>query len=210
MDVWSPPRLTPTQLEARRLEAARLLRAGGLRPAEIARRLGVSRQAVHQWQQALEQGGRRALRRRPHTGRPSQLDGPKWRHLRAVLRRGALSAGFETERWTLRRIRAAVWRECGVRYHYRSLGRILRAHGWTPQRPPIRAKERDEALIKAWLERDWPRIKRGLVGAGASLPSWTKQVSRFGPESPRRGRRSATRPSSGGSRNGAKFRVSSP
>jgi hypothetical protein len=31
---------------------------------------------------------------------------------------------------------------------------VLRAHGWTPQRPPTQAKERDEALIKAWLARD--------------------------------------------------------
>jgi len=109
------------------------------------------------------------------------LDRPKWQHLQTVLRRGAQAAGFETERWTLRRIQAVAWRECGVRYHYRSLGRVLRAHGWTPQRPPTQAKERDEALIKAWLARDWPRIKRGLVRAGASLPSWTKRVSRFGP-----------------------------
>jgi transposase len=209
MDVWRPTALTPTQLEARRFEGARLLRAGRLRPAEIARQLGVSRQAVSQWQHALEHGGRAALRRRAHTGRPPQLDGPKWRHLRAVLQRGARAAGFETERWTLRRIQAVVWRECGVRYHCRSLGRVLHARGWSPQRPPVQAKERDEALIKAWLARDWPRIKRGLAGAGASLPSWTKRVSRFGPASPRRGLPSATRPSSAGSRNGGRSRVSS-
>jgi transposase len=182
MEVWRPPRLTPEQLEARRMEAARLFRQRTLRSAEIARRLGVSRPTVTRWRRQFHQGGgRRALRRQPHTGRPPQLDRPKWRHLQTVLRRGAQAAGFETERWTLRRIQAVAWRECGVRYHYRSLGRVLRAHGWTPQRPPTQAKERDEALIKAWLARDWPRIKRGLVRAGASLPSWTKRVSRFGP-----------------------------
>jgi len=181
MEVWRPLRLTPEQLEARRMEAARLFRQRTLRSAEIARRLGVSRATVTRWRQQFLHGGRRALRRQPHTGRPPQLDRPQWQHLQTVLRRGAQTAGFETERWTLRRIQTVAWRECGVRYHYRSLGRVLRAHGWTPQRPPTQAKERDEALIKAWLARDWPRIKRGLVTAGASLPSWMKQVSRFGP-----------------------------
>lgn len=181
MDTWKPSRLTPEQLEARRMAAARLFRRRTLPSAEIARRLGVSRPTVTRWRQQFRRGGRRGLRRRPHTGRPPRLDGPAWRHLQAVLGRGALAAGYDTERWTLRRIQAVVWRECGVRYHYRSLGRVLRAHGWTPQRPPTQARERNEALIRAWLHRDWPRIKRGLVRAGASLPSWTKRVSRFGP-----------------------------
>ena len=58
-----------------------------------------------------------------------------------------------------------------LRYHFRSLGLVLHARGWTPQRPPTQAKERDEALITAWLKRDWPRIKRGLEEQGPSLPS---------------------------------------
>ncbi len=65
----------------------------------------------------------------------------------------------------------AAWQTLGVSYHFRSLGRVLRAHGWSPQRPATRATERNEALIEAWLKRDWPRIKKGLVEAGGSLPS---------------------------------------
>src|SRR5215211_994249 len=195
MEIWRPSSLTPAQLEARRFEAVRLLRQGTMRPAEIARRLGVSRQSVGRWQRTLEEHGSRALRRQPQTGRPPKLDADRWRQLERVLRQGALAAGFETERWTLRRVQAVAYRECGVRYHRRSLGPVLRAHGWTPQRPPTQAKERDDALIAAWVRRDWPRIKMGLARAGASLPFWTKQVSRFGPASPPRGRRPAARPS---------------
>src|SRR5829696_4991601 len=136
MAGWVPPRLTPSQLEQRRFEAARLLRQGRLSPAAIARHLGVSRQSVSRWQRALDAGGRGGLARRPHTGRRPRLTARQWGRLAALLARGASAAGFDTERWTLRRVAAVIRREFGVRYHFRSLGRLLRAHGWTPQHPP--------------------------------------------------------------------------
>lgn len=73
MGSWSPPRLTPAQLEARRLEAARLLKAGRLKPAAIARELGVSRQSVHRWQHTLLTAGRAGagLRSAPPPGHSS-------------------------------------------------------------------------------------------------------------------------------------------
>ena len=181
MVAWVPPRLTPAQLEARRLAAARLLRRGRLSPAAIARELGVSRQSVSRWRQALATSGRRGLRRRPHSGRRPRLTAAQWDELAALLARGATAAGFDTERWTLRRVAAVIRREFGVRYHFRSLGAMLHAHGWTPQRPPTQAKERDDALVAAWVARDWPRIKRGLATSGQRLPSWTRRVTRFGP-----------------------------
>jgi transposase len=193
--VWQPTRLTRGQMEERRFAAGRLLRAGELSQAEIAGAVGVSRASVTRWKQRLAREGMRGLRGRRPVGRASHLTAAQWRRLVRLLDRGALAAGFETERWTLRRIAAVIERTFGVRYHFRSLGRALRARGWSPQRPLPQAKERDEALVAAWLRRDWPRIKMGLAARGARLPSWTRRVTRFGPASappgPRRaGRRS--------------------
>jgi transposase len=179
--LWRPARLTRAQLEERRLAAGRLLRAGRLSQAEIARQVGVSRATVSRWNRRLTGAGLRGLRGRTSSGRPPRLPAAQWSQLFRVLGRGAVAAGFDTERWTLRRIAAVVRRESGVRYHPRSLGRILRRHGWTPHRPATRAKERDEALIAAWLARDWPRVKKGLAASGQRLPSWTRRVTRFGP-----------------------------
>ena len=196
--LWQPKRWSAAQLEERRLAAGRLLRAGELAPAEIARRMGVSRASVTRWKQRLEREGMRGLRHRGAPGRASRLTRPRWRRLLRLLARGARAVGFETERWTLRRIAAVVEGEFGVRYHRCSLGRALRARGWSPQRPIARARERDDALVAAWLRRDWPRIKRGLAERGVRLPSWTSRVTRFGPASAPPGRRPASRPSCGG------------
>jgi putative transposase len=180
------------------LAAAQLLRAGRVTQAEIAREVGVSRTSVMRWQQQLARGGVRALRRRTAPGRASYLTPAEWRQLLRLLARGAMRAGFETEQWTLPRIAVVIEQHFGVAYHPRSLGRALRVRGWSPQQPIARARERDDALVEAWLKRDWPRIKKGLAEVGAPLPSWTRQVTRFGPVSAGPGRRSVDRRSSTG------------
>ena len=157
---WRPARWTPGQLEERRLAAAALLRRGRLTQAAIARHLGVSRASVSRWAAAMRQRGTRGLRARPRTGRPPRLGARAWARLGRLLGRGAVAAGFETERWTLRRIAALIAREFGVRFHPRYLERPLKAHGFTAQRPATRARERDERAIAAWPRREWVALKK--------------------------------------------------
>lgn len=177
---WQPSRLTAEQQEERRMEGARLLRAG-LSQAEVARELGVRPSTVCGWAKALSQRGTRGLQRRPKTGRPSYLSPAQWKKLAGLLDAGAIANGFPSERWTLRRIAELIRRQFGVTYHPHYLAEPLRRLGFTPQHPATQARERDDALVEAWLKRDWPRIKRGLVEAGQPLPSWTRRVTRFGP-----------------------------
>ena len=99
--VWRPAELTSEQMEERRLAAARLLRQGRLSQAEIARQLGVSRASVCRWAATLAQRGRRGLKARPIPGRLPRLDEKAWGRLGRLLDRGAVAAGFATERWTL-------------------------------------------------------------------------------------------------------------
>jgi transposase len=179
--AWMPPRLTPAQLEARRLRAAVWFREGTLTQAEIARRLGVSEAAVSKWRARWRHGGDAQLRGRPRGGQPSRLSEAQWQLLLRLLTRGALAAGFTTEQWTLKRIARVIERRFGVHYHPRSLAGPLHAHGWSAHRPAPRAKERNDAVVEAWLKRDWPALKKALAARGARLPAWTKRVTRFGP-----------------------------
>jgi transposase len=166
--MWRPRKLTPEQVEERRLGAGRLLRAGRLSQAEIARRLGVSPSAVSQWAKRLRDDtrGLAALHRHPQPGRPPRLRPSQWEELLRILAGGAKRFGFETQRWTLPRIRAVIKQRWGVTYHVDYLSTRLKNLGWTVQVPAKRAAERDEELIRAWLAKDWPRIKKKLA-AGA-------------------------------------------
>lgn len=158
--IWKPSKLTRVQMEERRLAGGRLLKKHKLSKAQIAHRLSVSRAAVSQWSQRLRTGGLRRLERRVSQGRPTRLTPSQKQTLVRHLKRGALVAGFPTERWTLSRIQRLIKCEFKVVYHPNYLSRLLRQLNWTPQYPMPRAKERDDQLVEAWLRADWPRIKK--------------------------------------------------
>lgn len=161
---WTPTRLTREQMQERRRAGGQLLKAGKLSQAEIARRLGVSRTTVSDWAKQMRSGGGlRALRRRKAPGRQAALTTADKRRLRRILRRGAIAAGFPTERWTQGRVQQVIEREFGVQYHVNYISRLLTKLGWSLQQPLPRAVERDEDLIRAWLAQDWPRIKKGAA-----------------------------------------------
>jgi transposase len=161
--AWKPSRLTREQMEERRLTGGRLLKAGRLSQAEIARHLQVSRGTVSDWAQRLARGGLRQLRRRNATGRPPKLTKRAQQALVQCLKQGALTAGFATGRWTLQRVQVLIERKFRVSYHPNYLNRLLNKLGWSPQVPLPQALERDEDLIQAWLDTDWPRIKKGTA-----------------------------------------------
>lgn len=162
---WTPKQLTRTQMEERRREAARLIRQGKLSYGAIARHLGVSRVAVSLWAKQLDAGGLRALRSQAITGRPPRLSPRQGKQLLRLLQRGAVAAGFPNEQWTLARIQQVIRREFQVSDHPSYLSRWLRARGWSVQQPITQNAERDEELIRAWLSRDWPRIKKSAATA---------------------------------------------
>lgn len=166
--IWRPQHFTRMPLEERRLEARRLLQAGHLSHAATARQMGLSRTAVSKWAMQLRrsQGELKSLRNRRVPGRPPRPTTDQWQDLLQVLSRGALQAGFDTDRWTLRRIRTLMLVEFSVEYHAHYLARRLKALGWSPQHPAVYAREQDDALVHAWLTHDWPCIKKRRAAEG--------------------------------------------
>lgn len=147
------------QLERRRQRAIALLKEGQA-PVEVARVVGVDRRSVRRWHAAYRRAGTAGLAARPVPGRPSKLTARHRVQLEALLVRGAAASGFESDLWTCPRVADVIRRRFGIRYHVDHIGRVLRALGWTPQRPTRRALERDEEGIRRWIKQDWPRIKK--------------------------------------------------
>jgi transposase len=86
--------------------------------------------------------------------------------LKRRLLQGARQNGFPTDLWTGPRIAALIRDLWGVAYHNASMPRFLKALGFSCQRPQKQAVERDEAAIQRWIQKDWPRIKRGRPAGG--------------------------------------------
>lgn len=160
--MWQPSKLTPEQIEERRLEGGRLLKEGLLSKAEIARQLGVSRSAVSQWAQQLKQRrrGLKGLKRNKPAGASPRLTPAQWRKVLRDLQRGAQAFGYEDERWTLGRIQQLIVRQYGVSYNTNYLSEKLHKSGWSVQQPLRVAREQEQALVSEWLLEHWPRIKK--------------------------------------------------
>jgi len=147
------------ELEARRLEGARLLQRR-VKPPEVARRLKVSRTSVWRWEQALKANGRGALRKAPRTGRPPQLTDAKKKRLVEALEAGALAQGYATDLWTLARVGKLIAKISGKRYSESGVWRLLKGLNFSCQRPSGRARKRDEAAIRQWKKKRWPALKK--------------------------------------------------
>ena len=94
-------------------------------------------------------------------GPKARLSVEQLRHLESELLRGPLAHGYRTDLWTLERMAYLIKQFFGVSYHPGHVYKILRGLGWSCQKPERRAKERDQAAIQRWLQKDWPPIKKG-------------------------------------------------
>jgi len=146
-------------LEARRRQAIDWIREGQPKAA-VARRLGVTWQAVWTWWRAYRQRGTHGLARRKHPGPAPKLPPGKLAQLPRLLALGAAAHGFPTEVWTTQRVADLIWRRFHVRYDRDHVCRLLHGFGWSWQKPTGRARQRDERAIRHWVARTWPQIKK--------------------------------------------------
>lgn len=138
----------------------------GKEPAEIARHLGVAAQTVREWRRDYRDGGRAALRSAKPPGRPPKLSAAHREALAELLERTPGECGFPGKYlWTQQLIADLIAREFGVPYHHDHVGVILRAIGFTHQKPARRAKERDAARVEAWRREAWPALLKKVPRA---------------------------------------------
>jgi transposase len=154
------PRRDFQALEARRMRAVDLFEQG-VRPAEIARQVGVGHQTVSDWRGVWRHRGRAGLRAAGRAGRLPKLSQDQLVQVEAALARGPEANGYATDVWTLARVAEVIERLSGVAYHPHHVWRILREQlGWSWQRPARRAVERNDAAIASWAKRRWPQLKK--------------------------------------------------
>jgi transposase len=147
--------------EGRRLRAWELKREGW-KQQEIADALGVSKGAVSQWMKRGREGGIEGLKRRVASGAPPRLGEEQRERLAKLLAYDDAEAyGFRGKVWTCARVAELIRRQFGVGYHPAHVSRLVRALGFSLQKPERRAYQRDEEAIRRWKEERWPELKKG-------------------------------------------------
>lgn len=116
------------QLERRRMTAAKLLNRG-VRQADVARQVKVSRESVRRWSNQIAKQGATGLKKADRAGRRPRLSAAELEKLEALLREGPEKAGFPNGLWTLDRIAQVIRRDFKVNYHSGHVWWILREVG---------------------------------------------------------------------------------
>ena len=153
------------------------MKAKGWSQQKIAEALGVTAGAVSQWMRRGREGGEEALKRRPRLGAEPKLTAEQRAQIPVLLAQGAEAFGFRGDVWTAKRVAIVIRRAFRVRYHPHHVGKLLRAGGWSVQKPIERASQRNEAAIEAWRTERWPALKRGPTRRAGPSSGSTNRAS---------------------------------
>ena len=159
--------------EELRRRALFLIERQGLSQGQAARLVGVHRQTVNTWvRRHREQGEDGLLDRRrvsPRRGK-GVLTAEEADKVRSWIAEGTpdqLELPFAL--WTSRAVRELIERRFGKRLGLTAVQLHLRRWGLTPQKPLVRAKQRQPAAIAAWLEASYPAIAKRAKAARAVI-----------------------------------------
>jgi transposase len=163
------PTGSSTELEARRRLAVRRV-AEGWKQKDVAAFLGVTDRAVRGWVAAHRKTGDEGLAAHPHPGPAPKLTRRREQAVLSWLARSPLAFGYKTDLWTTRRLAEVIEKKSGIRFNSNYLAEWLTRRGYSPQKPEVRAVERDNPAIARWVAEDWPRVEKkpGAMGPTSS------------------------------------------
>lgn len=134
----------------------------GMSKTAVAAAYGVDRKTVSRWVARFRTGGDDALLRRMGSGRPRKLEDLTEEDLRRIVLAGACAYEFETDLWTVSRLRRVIADEFRISLSKNTIWRRLRDAGLTYQKPERKYYEIDEATRKKWLRYEVPKIRRAV------------------------------------------------
>lgn len=144
-------------------ERAALAVIDGMTITSVSSAYGVDRKTVSRWVAKLCANGSQSLHRKVGSGRPRKLEQLTEGELRKVVLQGAIAFGFETDLWTVSRLRRVILDAFHIQLSKNTIWRRLRDAGLTYQKPEREYYEIDEAARKKWLRYEVPKIRRAVA-----------------------------------------------
>jgi transposase len=127
---------------------------------EIADLLGAPRSKVSLWLGQYESYGWEALLEGHRSGRPKQLTSTQLSQLDGVIDSGPIAYGFSSGVWTPPMIARVIQEEFNVQYHPGHVRKVLKALGFSVQRPRRQLAKADPAEQDRWQRYTYPRLKK--------------------------------------------------
>ena len=111
-----------------------LMSAKGLQNVAIAENLSLDRQVVRRWLRRFAEGGLKALKDRPRSGRPAELGRDVWRKAATLVVQSPTKFGLPFARWSIRALSQFLNERYGWRVSRSSLSRFFRSMALKPHR----------------------------------------------------------------------------
>ncbi len=160
MKITDGRRLKHDVLEAIRIRAVRQVEVGES-PEVVIKALGMTRGCIYKWIAKYREGGIEALKAKPLSGRPLKLTGPNLHWIfKTVTTKNPLQLQFPYALWTRDMVKELIAKKFGIKLNVTSVGRLLKKLGLSCQRPLMRALQQNPVVVREWVERDYPKIKK--------------------------------------------------
>jgi len=146
-------------LEDMRIRAVKSVQSGKS-PEEVAVIFDVHRTALYKWLALYRDGGWQALKSKPTPGAKPKIEGKKLEWVfNTVTQKNPQQMKFEFALWTREMVQKIIKDKYQIKLSLNAVGRLLGQLGLTCQKPLYKAIQKDESLVKKWLNKIYPKIK---------------------------------------------------
>ena len=165
MDARKLDRKSQETLRIRGVQAVQ----SGQSPEEIAKTLGIHRSTIYNWLSSYNEGGFTNLKLRLSPGRPPIVKGRQLKWIYQMIIKDPQQMKFPFALWTRKRVQQAIKEKYRISLSVTSVGRLMGSLGFSPQRPIKKAYEQSPSLVKKWLKKEYPKIKKLAKEEGARI-----------------------------------------
>jgi transposase len=172
-DARSLPAVAQEDIRRKAVQAV----LSGKKQKEVAQIFGVSPQAVCGWMKQYRLKGSRALQARKR-GRPRSPRLLPWQAaqtVRTITDHHPEQLKLPFYLWTRKAVADLICQRFDTRLSVWTIGRYLKRWGLTPQKPVRRAYEQNPKEVRAWLDREYPAIRRKAKREGAEI-NWGDEM----------------------------------
>ena len=156
-------------LEALRIRAVRRVQQGES-PEVVSKAIGINRTTIYEWLAKFRSGGFDSLKSKPTPGPKPKMNGKqlKW-VFDVVTQKNPQQMRFEFALWTREMVQKLIADKFKIKLGLKSIGKLLAQLGLTCQRPLYMAMQKDESLVRKWVQKIFPKIKQRAIKEKADI-----------------------------------------